>query len=1351
MWRFTVGAALVLLGLVRCAFATDFELTIDPAAKSLIKSDAITIYEPYGLIKPGDHIVSVLAASLPSPSMKCKVWAGSGQDSTQLSGKTQGFRGQIRLGKGSAPDGAFQAAFLMHVVAPPAAKVPHRMSQEVNSFLGDHAWIWILLSAAGVLILVGVVIRINSPQNGAPPIYGRRAYQENLREVMAKLERITEAQELLVRKPPVLRTFRKQIDRFDHRLSRLEAEAASTQTSLGSLAATLSAVQRLAESVLSNEEQTAAEVAKFEADLKQQTKDLHAAENRIGDRLSDLDKRFNSAENALGAQLNEIRSTVSVESQATARLQEQAEQNSGRLSEALKQAAALSASLDTYHRESAQNIADLRNELSHELQSLGGQVEISQASIEALASEVAQGFGEFATKHGETAAKYDELRDQLNRNADAHAANLKSEIASSVASSKELNEKLLAAVSEAATKEQVDQLPNALEEIRSEVANLADYAAGKEQVATLPELLAALSAEVANLAERAAGSEQVAALQKGHEALSKWVSANDGLSKQLAEVQHLLNQGASKFGELAPKIESIRKNVDSLPAALAGGSKLDGLQNDSALLIKRAEAIEKALTDINRLVNNGFSESAGHATSFAKSLGDKITTLQSLVSVGTGSKSEAKAASEESLKAFAEALKRLSADSEHRERLEHLLRSSHEAFKHLPGAVENIEKKILELQAKPANADSAAGETGPELRAVSAKLDQAEESLRLIPEQLKELEGRLEALSSQTVLSVQRLEATLTANATSERTAPIEDNSQQLIELAARVHEVESQTRVNTEAASENSKRIAHTAEQLANASLELASAKSELAGAKADLAEANAGMKSTQSELAKAKSEIAEQKNVQQEIADKPENEAVQPRSDEMTADRDEPAPEVDEFRMPAERAKEKRAPSKGIPEVFLRAVEDAPTEVHDTRREAEELASLIAEKLPDEEPADKAPKAHPQSIRSGSPQPGKASWNCASGSPTGAWSASIDDELQRVDSQAAMKPMTPTETPGIEYAVGSMVYSHGRVIYGHGDNVRAFWPGSNERAILLSHELPGENWRMLSLQDKLFCVQGHRVEIIDLSTWTRSSGFAGCFTAHSATDSLWVGLKAGKTLSLEFHDIAGELVGQELGAPDILREGATLASNGEKVYLGARSSELFAATVGEIKRIGSASERPDARLTHLSVYRDGLIALVAEQTGVVARFIDATGAISKEARSDVKEMSGNASVIADKLYFFDVERSELVVCDLKSMMILDAIPVEKIKTLRRMVGLKAGKLETLLIAGTDAGGQLGSVFLLDPKSGERTPLCSTNQPHVDVLFASERPVVATSSAYQNIIRIFEPFMPAERANKAA
>src|SRR5579862_1638065 len=121
MRRLVVCGLMLLLGLVRFAMATDFDLTVPLDQKALLDAKSLTIYDQFSLIKPGDRIVSITCGPLPSPNMACKVYAGVGENSTVLTSKgtLRNFPGELRLGTGNPGSVAVAGALLMHTVPAP--------------------------------------------------------------------------------------------------------------------------------------------------------------------------------------------------------------------------------------------------------------------------------------------------------------------------------------------------------------------------------------------------------------------------------------------------------------------------------------------------------------------------------------------------------------------------------------------------------------------------------------------------------------------------------------------------------------------------------------------------------------------------------------------------------------------------------------------------------------------------------------------------------------------------------------------------------------------------------------------------------------------------------------------------------------------------------------------------------------------------------------------------------------------------------------------------------------------------------------------------------------------------------
>ncbi len=364
------------------------------------------------------------------------------------------------------------------------------------------------------------------------------------------------------------------------------------------------------------------------------------------------------------------------------------------------------------------------------------------------------------------------------------------------------------------------------------------------------------------------------------------------------------------------------------------------------------------------------------------------------------------------------------------------------------------------------------------------------------------------------------------------------------------------------------------------------------------------------------------------------------------------------------------------------------------------------------------------------------------------GNWQASSSRSLKpHPDPALAIRPMTPTETPGIEYEIGAMLYTGKRVVYAHGDSIRAFWPGESERSLLLSHAVPDELWRLLMLKETLFCVQENRVETIDLGNWTRAAAFTGTYTNQCATNELWAGIRKGKPSPiLEFRDPSGELVGEPIPLPPTFNANVFMVSDGEVIFV--------AGEHGEVLKVSPEAGAPfcktlEGTLAHFAMTSHGPVALSVCEDGILITKFDEVGKAVHTTKTKASEISGNVAVLGNELFFFDAGAGVLCAWDLPSMKELEAMDLKGVERVRRMIALEAGSVRSLLIAGCDSAGKLGSVFLLNPETDAHLTLCSTNQPNVEAIFADGCPVVATSSSYQNIIRVFQPYVAAK--SKAA
>jgi predicted nucleic acid-binding Zn-ribbon protein len=848
---------LLLFGLTVSAFCTDYDLTVDAPLAKVAHEKVLSVYEPFGLIKPGDRVLSVSVGPLPEPHIGCKVVLADDAKSQLISdsGSLKGYEGVVKLG-GKSPRGeAFRGALQMHAGATPP--VPSGAMREVKSYLSEHPWVWFAAAGAGLLLILTTWWKMNTGTPGAPPTYGRRAFEDNAREIKQRLEKIADAQEDLVKKPPVLRSFKKQISNFEHRLDSLERTCASTQQSIANLT---SQVQAL---------------AKFETQIAGSLAAAH----------SDMQTLSSGLTEASAAQYKQ-----------------------------------LSTKLESLATQVAASNSEVKQELAH-TKEYGHQQKQLSTKLESLAAQVA-------------------------------------------ASSSEV----------------------------------------KQELAYAKEYTQSIRVEIEDLkAKQVSGQTEV------------WLA------------------------------------VKQMEASLA---PMEPLQHDVQALLRRSEAP-------------------------------------------------------------------------------------------LPVQREEPEPIVIRIHQEP-------------------------------EEQEPEVEFKPEPESE--VVAIDEQEVT---------------------------------------------------------------------------------------QEIAKA----SEEEEISEPI--------------EVVA---EEQPQVEEVVLPEE------------PELVAQVQSESPPQLQ------------VQSEAP--------------------PQPAMPALN----------------PVRFAEQDEITKPLTPTETPGVEYPIGGLLDDEGKVVYAHGDALRSYSLKGNDRSVNLSSAIPPEAWRVVSVAESIFCVTEKRVEVVSDRTWTRDTSFDGSYVAQCAFGNKWAGIATDGKPFLDVRSSSGKQV-FKTELPDLSMP-LKLVSNG--------SDLLVADSLGSVFKVGDKGElitllspEESTSLNDLCLYNEGAIAVLSQPKGLAIKAFDLNGKLIKQVRSDVNRTSGNALVFENHLYFFDPDHSELLVCDLKKMLITDAISLPNMQSMRKLIGLRARNMDVLLIAGADKEGLLGSVFLLEPKTAEQRLVCPTNQPHVEILSCGENVVVATSSTYQNMIRVFSPF--SEIANEAA
>jgi DNA repair exonuclease SbcCD ATPase subunit len=1278
----TLLTAALLGCLALRAQATDYELTIDPGAKGFIKSGSLTLYEPYGLVKPGDRIISILAAPLPKPNMGCKVTMGADSGSQPLapSGSVQGFHGEIRLGQGEAPLAAIRGALLMHTVTPAnAGAKDESVVQKAKTVLVDRPWLWILFCAGGLVLIVGAVLRLHAPPPGTVPIYGKKAYEENIREIRSRLDRVIEAQELLVRKPPVLRTFRKQIDRFDSRLNKLETVAITTQQALSVLAGTVVELEGSFQQLSESGKKTADQMLHINAGFERLDARVQNGEKASAERHESLAQvHRNSTENVkhelleLSAKLDQTQ--LDLKGLAAQSIADQAE--SGKRSEVIQ------AQL-------------LQIQASH---SQFEQLPDAVQTVRATLADLGKTCGDLTVKVTELAAHGQEVGQDVQlrlESVQGHLQELKQSVegVDQLAATVESLQERLKALS-ADQEGSFAALSSGIQQLDSEVAKEKDLASLQDLPAALSSVgqqLEQLSAEVGH----ASGAERLqtavdgsVALQNVQDALKELggrleiLGASSQDMKQAVEDAHLRTK---KLEESLDGVSSLRTEVASLELGV------EILKDLGVQASQKIGAVGEALGRLGaESATSAQVEELVKATELALANTPSLATIEARLSSLKGNDH----ASEESLRSLADLLNKLAIEVTKREELEDLLQATHQTLSELPLTLASFEERLGELHL-PSSYSAEPTRANIEVPGVPELLDrqlQLEAAILRTQESVAALPQSLEPL----FLAAQGL-----------RTPASED------ELTSVVSQLLERLGVER---TDGDRLLQSKLEELA---LQVSFLANKVGQASLSPTLQHVSQPELDQIVSKPAKALKDVEMPQQPFtgSDLTEHSVSTPHSVIANTDADELAGVL-----------------SAVGETDDEMLTGLTHEDHRLRLEGSVDAQLEGEG--DEQVEPNGSNAN-------------AEWGVVSASPLNTWSSEVGIPIKLANGQKASRALTPTETPGIEYQVGALLFSHRRVIYGHGDSVRGFWPGSNERFATLSAALPDDPWRMLVLGERLFCALEKKVDVIDIGTWGKYTSFQGEYLAHTCNHTFWAGLRNGKSKSLEFRDVSGEISGKPVELPHELGDDCMLVSDGSRVYVASDSGMLIHAAREGARNLGHGAVGDGGRLLYLAWHQEHLVSLASDSSGVSLRLLDKNGKVVKERKC--KEMSGNPVIMGDRLYFFSPDRHELLVCDLKQMLLIDSKPLENVHRVRKLAGAYNGKSHALLVAGSDEAGQLGSVFLFDPKTGEQVSLCSTNQPRVDIIFAGERAVVATSSSYQNIIRVFEPFAAEKAQSEAA
>jgi len=375
---------------------------------------------------------------------------------------------------------------------------------------------------------------------------------------------------------------------------------------------------------------------------------------------------------------------------------------------------------------------------------------------------------------------------------------------------------------------------------------------------------------------------------------------------------------------------------------------------------------------------------------------------------------------------------------------------------------------------------------------------------------------------------------------------------------------------------------------------------------------------------------------------------------------------------------------------------------------------------------------------------------WSELGGSSERLWSVKLPAGKPLPEVKGPIRPLTPIETPSIDSALGAIICTGQGTAYAQGNTLNCFWPGTETKSVALQSPMPNDLWRLMLFGGYIYCAAERQVEIIHTSTWTKHAFFTGDYLNQAHTESHWVGLMAwGDQLAVDFRDTLGNHVNspREIDAP--ASEQSYFAASGNSAFVGMRSGSVFRVDPAGAVQLARKSE--EYRLLSLSITKAGILAMIHGENGVAARLISREGHLLKEANLGCQVMAQAPVVMADRMYVFDDSQSELLTVSLKNLNVLSRTSLNSTLGASRIVGIACGKNHYLAIMGTDDRGVSTRAFVLDVKTGQEMTLCPINHPRAEMVAGEGHLVVATSSAYQNTIQVFNPFEAVDLKQKKA
>lgn len=376
---------------------------------------------------------------------------------------------------------------------------------------------------------------------------------------------------------------------------------------------------------------------------------------------------------------------------------------------------------------------------------------------------------------------------------------------------------------------------------------------------------------------------------------------------------------------------------------------------------------------------------------------------------------------------------------------------------------------------------------------------------------------------------------------------------------------------------------------------------------------------------------------------------------------------------------------------------------------------------------------------------------WTSLAGSPERTWSVKFAGGRHLFAESNKVKPLTPIETPAIDYPIGGMVCTSLGAGYVHGDALCSFWPNADGHRVLLKSPVPADAWRLMFFSGYYYVAAERHVEVVHAAKMKKHSLFEGDYRAQAHTESHWTGLlNWGGQLAVDFRDASGGHVGSPRVLPAPSGQSAHLAASGNTIFVSSQTGQLFKVELHGVSQLRGPHEK--LPVLGLGIAKgEFLFETMQGPDGVVGRLSEKSGEVLKETPLFCKSLTNSPVLIGDKIYCFDDSSSELITINLKNLQVVERKRLEGIGSIRRLVGIASGKSNLLVAVVANEKGVCTKAVIIDPKTGQELVLCGLNQTNVDLVVGDNHVVVATSTSYQNTISVFNPFEAAESRQRQA